>query len=174
MKVRRHCNARLTHLAANCYFFSEFWPATPSSSMKILSFIPFDRRLARGGPIGPHAPSPLQGDSAGPASPYRGALRARVITAFILCAFLVGCGNTLYLVRINRAERDLEEAERLGAATEAAYEYYSAKARVEEARHQAAQAEYGPAAQLSDDADDFAVKAINICMEKRRTIGGKP
>jgi len=100
-------------------------------------------------------------------------LSVQSITALVLCVFAIGCGNTLHLVRINHAERDLEEAERLGAARDAAYEYYSAKARLEEARYQAAQAEYGPASKFSSDADDFAVKAINICMEKRKTIGSK-
>ncbi|HXS17512.1 MAG TPA: hypothetical protein VN764_10010 [Polyangiaceae bacterium] len=96
-----------------------------------------------------------------------------MVAALMLGSVLSGCGNTLYLVRINRAERDLEEAERLGAAREATYEYYSAKARLEEARYQAAQAEYGPASTLSSDADDFAVKAINICMEKHKAIGSQ-
>lgn len=172
--MRRHCNARLTHLEANCYFFSDFWPPTPSASMKILSFIPFDRRLARCGRTRTHDPFIGLPGSSDPPSQLRTPLSARIIAALMLCAFVGGCGNTLYLVRINRAERDLEEAERLGAAREAAYEYYSAKARLEEARYQAAQAEYGPASKLSSDADDFAVKAINICMEKRKTIGSKP
>ena len=142
--------------------------------MKILSFIPFDRRLARSGRTRTHETWAGAASSVGLGSIVRVTLSARIIAAVILCTFAIGCGNTLYLVRINRAERDLEEAERLGAARDAAYEYYSAKARLEEARYQAAQAEYGPASKLSNDADDFAVKAINICMEKRKTIGSKP
>ena len=80
---------------------------------------------------------------------------------------LVGCGNTLYLVRMNRAERSFEEAQELGAEQHATYEYYSAKARIEEAKRQAAQAEYGPASELSEEAYDYSVKAIHRSKDKR-------
>ena len=78
-----------------------------------------------------------------------------------------GCGNTLYLVKINQAEKSFEEASELGAEEHAPYEYYSAKARIEEAKHQAAQAEYGPASDLSEEAYDFSVKAINRAKAER-------
>lgn len=78
-----------------------------------------------------------------------------------------GCGNTLYLVQANRAERNFQEAVELGADVYAPYQYYSAKLRLEEARRQAAQAEYGAAADLSDEAYDYSVKAINICNAAR-------
>lgn len=78
-------------------------------------------------------------------------------------SILIGCGNTLYLIQANRAEQNFQEAVELGAEVDAPYEYYSAKVRLEEARHQASQAEYGPASDLSDEAYDYSVKAINIC-----------
>ncbi len=89
--------------------------------------------------------------------------------AFLMGLSLVasGCGNTLYLVKVNQAEKDFREAQELGAEQHAPYEYYSAKARLQEAKVQAAQAEYGPAAELSDEADDFAIKAVNVAKTKR-------
>lgn len=98
--------------------------------------------------------------------------RATQLTIVVaLTGWIVGCGNTLYLVQVNRAERNFEEAERLGAREHAPYEYYSASARLAEARFQAAQAEYGPASRLCTEADDFAVKAVNISKQKRREQG---
>jgi hypothetical protein len=82
-----------------------------------------------------------------------------------------GCGNTLYLVQVNRAESSFEEAQALGAEELAPYQYYSAKARLEEARRQAAQAEYGPASDLADEAYDYSVKAINASKAQRKAGG---
>jgi Domain of unknown function (DUF4398) len=85
------------------------------------------------------------------------------LAALIACGLgLTGCGNTLYLVQVGRAERNFEEAKQLGAENYAPYEYYSAKVRLEEAKRQAAEAEYGNAADLSDEATDFSNKAIVI------------
>ena len=76
----------------------------------------------------------------------------------------------LYLVQVGRAERDFHEAKDLGAEKTAPYEYYSAKVRIEEAKRQAAQAEYSNAAKLSDEADTYAAKAIEL--SKSRDVGG--
>ncbi len=73
-----------------------------------------------------------------------------------------GCGNSLYLVQVSRAERNFQEAKELGAERYAPYEYYSAKVRLEEAKRQAAEAEYGNASDLSDEATEFSSKAIVI------------
>jgi len=95
---------------------------------------------------------------------------ARQLTLLVALGFVIsGCGNTLYLVQVNRAERHFQEAQELGAEKHAPYEYYSAQARINEAHRQAAQAEYGPASDLSDEAYDYAIKAINLCKTKRKS-----
>lgn len=87
--------------------------------------------------------------------------------------FSVGCGNTLYLVEVNNAEEDLQEAKELGAERYAPYEYYAAEARLDEAKEQAAQAEYGNASQLSDEASILAESAI-VKSKKARDARGAP
>jgi hypothetical protein len=84
-----------------------------------------------------------------------------------------GCGNTLYLVQVNQAEEDLQEAKELGAERYAPNEFYSAEARLAEAKEQAAQAEYGNASQLSDEASILAESAV-VKSKKARDSGGAP
>lgn len=73
---------------------------------------------------------------------------------------MIGCGNTLYLVQVSQAEEAYEEARELGAEQYSPYEYYAAEARLKEAKVQAAQAEYGNASDLSDEATEYAERAI--------------
>lgn len=90
-----------------------------------------------------------------------------VFILLILGSGITGCGNSLYLVQVSRAERVFQEAKELGAERHAPYEYYSAKVRLEEAKRQAAEAEYGNAADLSDEATDFSSKAIAIAKKAK-------
>ncbi len=92
-----------------------------------------------------------------------------------VAALLVsGCGNTLYLVQVNRAEEAFEEARELGAEQYSPYEYYAAQARLEEAKIQAAQAEYGNASDLSDEATEYAEKAIVNAKKSRNLSANAP
>lgn len=95
-----------------------------------------------------------------------GATISRTLMAALLLLFLSGgvsgCGNTLYLVQVHRAEQSFQEAKELGAERVAPYQYYSAKLRLEKAKKEAAKAEYGNAADLSDEATDFSIQAIKI------------
>jgi hypothetical protein len=102
--------------------------------------------------------------------------RANVaMLALILCGlFVSGCGNTLYLVKVNEAEEDLHEAQEIGAEQYAPYEYYSAEARLKEAKKQAAQAEYGNASQLSNEASTYAEAAIRKSKKVRDARGAPP
>lgn len=86
----------------------------------------------------------------------------------------MGCGNTLYLVQVNQAEEAFEEARELGAEQYSPYEYYSAEARLKEAKTQAAQAEYGNASDLSDEATEYAQKAIVKAKKSRSLSIGAP
>jgi hypothetical protein len=78
----------------------------------------------------------------------------------------LGCGNSVYLVRVAQAEESFEEAKELGAEQSAPYEYYSAEVRLAEAQRQAAQAEYGNAAHLSREARGYSLLAIEKTKEK--------
>lgn len=97
--------------------------------------------------------------------------RARLRWAHLLlaCGALVGlgCGNTLYVFHVGAAEEKVEYAAKIEADKYAPYEYYSAEARLDEAKRQASEAEYGAAADLADQAERFAIKAIRKAQEVR-------
>ncbi len=90
------------------------------------------------------------------------------VGALLLC---VGCGNTLYAVDANSAEEKLEEARQLGAEELAPYEYYYAKAHLEKAASEAAEAEYGYASDLAEISEEYAIKAAKLSREARRGAG---
>jgi hypothetical protein len=86
-------------------------------------------------------------------------------------ASLTGCGNTLYAIQANAAASKLEEAKELGAEKYAPYEYHYAKAHLEKAQFEAADADYGDAANLAETAEEFADKAIRLSREAHRGGG---
>jgi hypothetical protein len=81
----------------------------------------------------------------------------------LLATFVLpGCGNVLYAVKANSAEQRFEEARELGAQESAPYEFYLAREHLEKAKVEAAEADYGDAARLSEAAERFAEKAIEL------------
>jgi hypothetical protein len=112
--------------------------------------------------------SPVRQPARPPA--YRGLLV--VLLCCLAVGALVGCGNGLYALRINSASGRFEEARTIGAEQEAPYEYYAAEVRLEEARRQAARAEYGTAANLAHEAERYAAKAIT--KTRNAKAGGAP
>jgi hypothetical protein len=95
-------------------------------------------------------------------------VRAACLPALLLA---VGCGNTLYAIQANAASGKLEEAKELEAEKLAPYEYYFAKAHLEKAQSEAAEADYGDAADLAETAEEFADKAIRLSREAHRGGG---
>lgn len=85
-----------------------------------------------------------------------------------MLAFGSGCGNGVYAVHANAAEERLQEARQLGAEELAPYEYYYAKAHLEKAATEAAQAEYGTAANLAEVSEEYAAKAVQVSRDARR------
>ncbi len=75
---------------------------------------------------------------------------------------MLGCGGVYYAVEVTGASSRVAEARELGAEQLAPYEYYSAKAHLEQAQVEASEASYSDAANLADEADTFAQKAIEI------------
>lgn len=99
----------------------------------------------------------------------RGPLRlAAALAVGVAC---LGCGNTLYAIQANAAASRLEEAEALGAAQYAAYEYYLAKAHLEKAQSEAAEADYGDATQLASIAEEKAQEAIELARAAHKGAG---
>jgi hypothetical protein len=95
----------------------------------------------------------------------------RALALLFAVPCFAGCGNTLYAIQVNSASSKLEEAEQLGAEKFAPYEFYYAKAHLEKAQHEAAEADYGDATDLASTAEDFADKAIRLSREAHRGGG---
>lgn len=95
--------------------------------------------------------------------------RAGVLVALSLLA--AGCGHTVYAIQVNAASSKFEEARELGAEQYAPYEYYMAKEHLQKARTEAAEADYGDAADLSETAEEYADKAITLARQAHRGAG---
>jgi hypothetical protein len=73
-----------------------------------------------------------------------------------------GCGGVHYAIAVNSASSRVEEARAVRAEQLAPYEYYSAVERLEQAQIYASQASYSDAANLADEAENYAAKAIEL------------
>ena len=93
------------------------------------------------------------------------------LTWLVLLAATTGCGNALYAVHANEAASRLEEAREFGAERFAPYEYYLAKAHLQKAREEAAEADYGDADTLAAESEEFATKAIRLSRAAHRGAG---
>lgn len=103
-------------------------------------------------------------------APKRASGALLLLTWGSLLSCIIGCGNVLYLSSIRQAEKSLAQAEQEGAPQLAPYEYYRAQAQIEEAKLQAAQAEYGRAEQLAHTARNWAQQAE---LKGRQAQGGR-
>lgn len=87
------------------------------------------------------------------------------VLAFLALLPLTGCGTALYLSKIGGAKERLEEARELGAEEKTPYEYYAAKARLEEAKKEASRAEYGDAIRLAKESRNYSRQAVHMILE---------
>ncbi len=83
-------------------------------------------------------------------------------------AAAAGCGGVHYAVTVTGAAGRLAEARETGAERLAPYEYYYAKAHLEQAQVEAAEASYSDAAKYAAIADEYAQKAVEAAKAKRR------
>ena len=108
------------------------------------------------------------------AIPSLSVMRTRLIASSLLVACLAcvqGCGGVLYAASVNGASARLEEAREIGAEQLAPYEYYYAKAHLEQAQVEASQANYGDATSFADTADQYAGKAIDLAQSAPKAAG---
>lgn len=96
---------------------------------------------------------------------------ARSVLFGLLGWLATGCVGTVYAVKANSAASNLEEARTLGADKSAEYEYWRAKAYLDKASEEAAEAEYGDAIDFADIADEAAEKAVTLAREAHRSAG---
>jgi hypothetical protein len=81
---------------------------------------------------------------------------------------LSGCGNVLYTYRANGASSKIEEARQAGAEKTALYEYTLAQEHLSKAMSEAAEADYGDAAELAQAAEDYATLAVEKARRRMR------
>jgi hypothetical protein len=104
-------------------------------------------------------------------------MRTRLIASSLVAlgiaclACVTGCGGVLYAASVNGAASRLEEAREIGAEQLAPYEYYYAKAHLEQAEIEASQANYGDATHFADTADEYAGKAIDLAQSAHKAAG---
>jgi hypothetical protein len=89
----------------------------------------------------------------------------------LLAFAATGCVGTVYAVKANGAAASVEEARTIGAEKYAQFEYYFAKAYLEKAMEEAAQAEYGDAIEFADISEESAEKAIELSRAAHRGAG---
>src|SRR5215472_4225308 len=81
---------------------------------------------------------------------------------------LSACGGVHYAILVNAAASRVEEAKAVGAEQLAPYEYYYAKEHLEQAQIEASEASYSDAANLAQEAETYASKAIELAQTARR------
>lgn len=89
------------------------------------------------------------------------------VVSVVLALSGSGCGSVNYAVVVTGATGRLDEARALGAEQIAPYEYYYAKAHLEQAQVEAADASYSDATRFAETADEYAAKAIAAVKAKR-------
>ncbi|CAN5784378.1 hypothetical protein BH09MYX1_BH09MYX1_34770 [soil metagenome] len=94
--------------------------------------------------------------------------RALGLNLLLLLPLLSGCGGVYYAVNANSAANRLEEAREAGAEESAPYEYYYAKAHLEQAQVEASEASYGDAADFAQTAEEYAEKAIELSKSAKK------
>ncbi len=104
-------------------------------------------------------------------------MRRRVLASLLPVAALLmpfgasGCGGTLYAINASSAASKLEEAKELGAEKLAPYEYYYAKAHLEQAQVDASEASYSDAVDYAETAEEYADKAITLSKAANKASG---
>ena len=82
-----------------------------------------------------------------------------------------GCGGVYYAATVNGAASRIEHARELGAESLAPYEYYYAKAHLEQAEVEASEASYSDAAGYAEIAEEYAQKAIELSQSAHGAAG---
>jgi hypothetical protein len=96
-------------------------------------------------------------------------MRLAIITLGVaLWVAVSGCGSVHYTIAVNSAAARVEEAKAVGAEQLAPFEYYYAKEHLEQAQVEASEASYSDAANLAQEAESYANKAIELAQTARR------
>lgn len=92
----------------------------------------------------------------------------RALAAVVAASALTGCGSLYYAANVTSASSRVEQAQTVGAEQYAPYEYYYARAHLDQAQVEASEANYSDAAEYADTAEQYALKAIELTEAARR------
>jgi hypothetical protein len=104
-------------------------------------------------------------------TPVRFGQGGRALACVVAVVLTAGCGNAIYAFKANSAANKVAEAHELGAEKLAPYEYYYAKAHLEKAQEEAAEADYSDAINLAETSEEYADKAIRLTKAAQRGAG---
>jgi Domain of unknown function (DUF4398) len=100
------------------------------------------------------------------------------LVRYIALSGLLGCGNSIYAVRVTQAATEVARAEQLDAARQAPYEYYYALEHLHKAQTEAAEADFGDAIALAEVAYQYANRAVLVAQRvepnRAQPISGAP
>ena len=113
---------------------------------------------------------PRQPTRARPRRKLRALALLRVFGA-ALCLGAGGCAPTVYTLNVLPAERVVHQADEAGAPTHAPYEYYYARAHLEQAREDAGEAAYQDAIRNAKIAEAYGRKALELARRRLRERG---
>jgi hypothetical protein len=97
--------------------------------------------------------------------------RLAAVAAVLVSSSQAACGGVYYAATVNGAASRIEHARELGAESLAPYEYYYAKAHLEQAEVEASEASYSDAAEYAETAEEYAQKAIELSQSSHRAAG---
>jgi hypothetical protein len=90
------------------------------------------------------------------------------LAAIAAVSMLPGCGGVYYAINVQSASSRVEQARAAGAEKHAPFEYYYAKAHLEQAQREASEASYSDAAAYAETAEQYAQKAIDMAQSAQR------
>jgi hypothetical protein len=93
-------------------------------------------------------------------APRRLGLASFVVVCWIGVSSLA-CSSTAFVSKVRGANEEFAKAKALGAERYSPYEYYAAEVRLQQAKYLAAEAEYGTAMTLVDEASRLSREAID-------------
>lgn len=102
-----------------------------------------------------------------------GRVRRLVVMVLVAAAvtYVTACVPSLYTLDLIPAAAVVEQATQVDAADHAPYEYYSARAYLDKAREEAAQANFQDARRFASKAHELGTKALDLSRQRMHETG---
>lgn len=120
------------------------------------------------------SPRPGASSPSRAAAPPRQIIGRLFVIVLVLAVSQLGCASVVFISKVRRANEHFEKAKAVGAERYSPYEYFGAEARLQQAKHLAAEAEYGSANRLADESRELSEVAIKNTNQALSASGSKP